>query len=82
MATIASVTVTLRGKVASRVVSLTANGVAVTLTGTSFAHPIAVTPGDPDRVVVLTTVDNTGRAESRVVRLENGSVPYVAPVSA
>lgn len=78
MADIASATVTLRGKVASRVVSLTANGVAVTLTSGSFAHTVAVTA---DRLVLLTTIDLDGRSESRAIRIESDSVPHFAAVA-
>jgi hypothetical protein len=78
MATITSATVTLRGSVASRVVSLRANGVAVTLSGRSFAHAVPVTA---DRLVLLTTIDQDGRAETRTVRIESGSVPAFAPVA-
>jgi len=67
----------LRGTVASRVVSLTANGVAVTLVGYAFAHAVTVTA---DRLVLLTTIADDGRSESRTVRIESASVPHFAPV--
>lgn len=79
MANIASATVTLRGTVASRVVSLTANGVRVTLTGTSFAHAVTFAPGAADKLVILTTIDDEGRSESRTVSIANDSAPYVPP---
>lgn len=77
MASIASATVTLRGTVASRVVSLTANGSPVTLTGNSFTHAVTVTA---DELVLLTTIDDDGRSESRSVRIQSASVPHFAPV--
>lgn len=77
MASIVSSTVTLRGTVASRVVSLFANGNAVTITGGTFAHAVTV---DADQLVLLTTIDVDGRSESRTVRIESESVPAFAPV--
>jgi hypothetical protein len=77
MASIASATVTLRGTVSGRVVSLTANGAAVTLDGNSFAHAVTVTA---DQLVLLTTIDEDGRSESRSVRIQSASVPHFAPV--
>lgn len=79
MASIASATVTLHGKVSGRVVSLTANGTPVTLSGGSFTCSIPVTP---DRLVLLNTIDVDGRLESRTLRIESETVPYVAPVPA
>jgi hypothetical protein len=79
MANIASATVTLHGKVSGRVVSLTANGTAVTLASGSFTCSIPVTA---DRLVLLTTIDLDGRSESRSLRIESESVPYLAPVPA
>jgi hypothetical protein len=79
MASITSTTVTLRGAVASRVVSLTANGAVVTIApDRSFAHAVAVTA---DRLVLLTTIDTDGRSESRTLRIESASVPAFAPVA-
>ena len=80
MADIASATVTLRGKVASRVVSLTANGVAVTLTSASFAHAVSFAAGSSEKLVILTTIDDQGRSESRTVSIANDSEPYVPPM--
>ena len=77
MASITSATVTLRGTVTGRVVSLTANGAAVTLSGRSFAYAVPVTA---DRLVVLTTIDVDGRAESRTIRIQSESVTAFAPV--
>ncbi len=80
MASIASATVTLRGHVASRVVALTANGAAVTIAGDrTFAHSLAVAA---DGLVILTTIDDVGGSESRTVRIESESVPYIAPLPA
>lgn len=79
MPSITSTTVTLRGSVASRVVSLKANGVTVTIgSDRSFAHAVAVTP---DRLVLLTTIDVDGRSESRTVRIESEQVAAIAPVA-
>ena len=80
MATIAQTTVTLRGRVSSRVVSLTANGDPVAIAGDrSFAHSLPVA-GSTDRLVLLTTTDSDGRSQTRSVRIEGDSAPYVAPV--
>lgn len=80
MANIASATVTLRGTVASRVVSLTANGAPVTLTSNSFAHAVTFAPGAAEKLVILTTIDDTGRSESRTLSIANESELYVPPV--
>lgn len=79
MAAITSATVTLRGSVDSRVVSLTANGTPVTINGDrSFAHAVTVTP---DRLVLLTSIDDEGRSESRTIRIESEYVAAFAPVA-
>ena len=90
MATLTTSTITLRGRVNSRVVSLFANGSAVTLTADkTFAHPLvlAIPPGsgvasDHDKLVKLTTIDAGGLSETRTVRIEREAVPYVAPAPA
>jgi hypothetical protein len=79
-------TITLRGRVNSRVVRLFADGAEIVLAADkSFAHAVtlAVPPGsgvpsDHDRLVKLTTIDAQGLSETRIVRIEREAVPHVA----
>jgi hypothetical protein len=81
MPSITSATITLRGRVNSRVVSLSANGAAVTLAADkTFAHTLTA---PDDALVTFTTVASDGVAESRVVRLTRtpqAAPPPLAPV--
>lgn len=78
MAAITSVTVTLRGRVNSRVVKLFANGSEITLaTDKSWSHAVTVPPGT--RSLSMTTIDGSGLSETRAVLFDAATTP-VAPV--
>lgn len=89
MAALTTSTITLRGRVNSRVVQVFANGSAVTLTADkTFAHSVVLTipPGsgvasDHDKLVKLTTIDAQGLSETRTVRIEREAVTYVPPAA-
>jgi hypothetical protein len=79
MAAITSTSITLRGRVNSRVTTLYANGTPVTLGGDhTFAHTVIA---GADQLVTLTTIDAQGLTETRAVRIERETVPYVAPAA-
>jgi hypothetical protein len=74
MAAITSVTITLRGRVGSRVAQLFANGVAVPLTGdNTWVHQTTVPLGT--KSITLTAYDGKGASESRTALLESVATP-------
>lgn len=81
MADITTITVVLRGRVNSRVVTLAANGAPVTLnTDKTYAHSLDIPAGSSHLTfsVSLTTVDSNGLSETRAVVIEREDVPPVA----
>jgi hypothetical protein len=84
MADITTISVTLRGKVSSRVVTLHANGAPVTLNNdNTYAHTLVLPVGSSHLTasVSLTTVDQDGLSETRAVLIEREDVPlpFAAP---
>jgi hypothetical protein len=74
MAAITSLTVTLAGRVNSRVVKLFANGAEIALAADkSWAHAVAVTPGT--RSLSMTTIDSSGLSETRAVLIDAVATP-------
>jgi hypothetical protein len=74
MAAITSLTVTLSGRVNSRVVKLFANGTEIVLAANkTWSHALTVTPGT--RSLSMTTYDSSGLAETRAVLLEAVATP-------
>lgn len=77
MAAITSVTVTLRGRVNSRVVKLFANGAEITLAADkSWSHAVTVPVGTMS--LSMTTVDSAGLSETRAVLFESAQQTAVA----
>ena len=84
MADITTISVTLRGTVNGRVVSLTANGSPVTLNPNhTYTHNLVLPVGSTHLTVSvsLTTVDSAGLSETRVALVEREDVPlaFAAP---
>ena len=72
MAAITTVTVTLRGRVNSRVVKLFANGVEITLAADkSWAHVATAPVGTAS--LSMTTIDSSGLAETRAVLFDSAT---------
>lgn len=70
MAAITSVTVTLRGRVNSRVVKLFANGVEIVLaTDKSWSHEVTAPVGTAS--LSMTTIDSSGLSETRAVLFDS-----------
>ena len=70
MAAITSVTVTLRGRVNSRVAKLFANGVEITLAADkSWSHVVTAPVGM--QTVSMTTIDSSGLSETRAVLFDS-----------
>lgn len=79
MAAITSVTVTLKGRVNSRVVKLFANGVEIPLAADkTWAH--AMTAPSTSALLSMTTIDSSGLSETRAVLVESLTVPAPVPV--
>ncbi len=76
MATLTTSTITLHGRVNSRIQKLFANGSEVALIAQAFSLTL---PTPTDALVTLTTVDAQGLSETRALRLKSEAVPYVPP---
>lgn len=77
MAAITSVTVTLRGRVNSRVVKLFANGSEITLAADkSWSHTVSDLPPGT-RTLSMTTIDSSGLSETRAVLFDAVATPVV-----
>ena len=70
MAAITSFTVTLRGRVNSRVVKLFANGVELTLAADKSWSQVVTAPVGT-RSISMTTIDNSGLSETRAVLFDS-----------